>query len=410
MSRKITRTLTFLFLLVCLFFNNSFSYSDATNDVNTNYYAIIVVSIIFVFIGLVLWLLFGRDKTVVDTVEFYPPEGYNSAEVVFFYKGYVDNKAVVSLLIYLASKGYIKIEQIKNKDGSNSKDFIITKLKEYDGNNDAEKVFFYTLFMAKNTVTSKELYSRFYITVEKIKEHYNKKEYKDKIFDRKSSIAKNLIIPMIIIIFIFITGMPVYDTSDFNTAVTSVMLQFIGISILLKEFFGNKVKSRKIFLTVLASLFAIVPLLFTVFPAVFSKTIYLITYIVGIACIAILVMIRKIILKRTKFGLEMLGKIKGFKRFLETVEKQELESLVEKNPEYFYNILPYTYSLDVSEKWVEQFEKIGIQPPDWFISNTTLLFNTLGIFLDLTMDAINASMASEQSFNRNNFMGGNGNI
>ena len=57
-----------------------------------------------------------------------------------------------------------------------------------------------------------------------------------------------------------------------------------------------------------------------------------------------------------KFGLEMLGKVKGFKRFLETAEKEELESLVEKNPEYFYDILPYTYSLDVSEKWVEQFE------------------------------------------------------
>ena len=104
MSKKIVRTLTFLLVLVFLFSNNSFSYSGVTNDVNINYYATIGISIAFVLIGLVLWLLFGRDKTVVDAVEFYPPEGYNSAEVSFFYKGYVDNKAVVSLLIYLASK------------------------------------------------------------------------------------------------------------------------------------------------------------------------------------------------------------------------------------------------------------------------------------------------------------------
>lgn len=41
--------------------------------------------------------------------------------------------------------------------------------------------------------------------------------------------------------------------------------------------------------------------------------------------------------KRTPVGNDILGKIKGFKRFLETVEKQQLEQLVYASPEYFYN-------------------------------------------------------------------------
>ena len=62
--------------------------------------------------------------------------------------------------------------------------------------------------------------------------------------------------------------------------------------------------------------------------------------------------------KRTKYGNELFGKVKGFKRFLETAEKPQLEGLVEQNPEYFYNILPYAYVLDVSKKWIDKFENI----------------------------------------------------
>ena len=79
--------------------------------------------------------------------------------------------------------------------------------------------------------------------------------------------------------------------------------------------------------------------------------------------------------KRTNYGTKIVGQIKGFRRFLETAEKHQLEALVERNPEYFYDILPYTYALDISEKWVKQFETIAISPPNWYnTSNST--FNT----------------------------------
>ena len=44
--------------------------------------------------------------------------------------------------------------------------------------------------------------------------------------------------------------------------------------------------------------------------------------------------------KRTDYGLEMKGKIGGFRNFLKTVEKTKLEELVNEDPQYFYNILP----------------------------------------------------------------------
>ena len=56
----------------------------------------------------------------------------------------------------------------------------------------------------------------------------------------------------------------------------------------------------------------------------------------------------------------------GFKKFIETAEKHRLQALVEKDPEYFYNILPYAYIFGISDKWIKKFEGIMEFKPDWY--------------------------------------------
>ena len=51
---------------------------------------------------------------------------------------------------------------------------------------------------------------------------------------------------------------------------------------------------------------------------------------------------------------------------METAEKEKLETLVMENPTYFYDILPYTYVLGISDKWIKKFESIAIEPPQWY--------------------------------------------
>ena len=103
-------------------------------------------------ISLFIWYKFGRDNKVVETVEFYPPQGFNSLEIGFLFKGKVDNQDVTSLLIYLANKGYIQISETEEKTlFSKSKGFRITKLKDYDGNNINEQRFLNGLFSKRNS-------------------------------------------------------------------------------------------------------------------------------------------------------------------------------------------------------------------------------------------------------------------
>lgn len=373
------------------------NYFVGARNNNTDYYIIIGISLVIVFIAFILWLLFGKDKPVIETVEFYPPEGYNSVELAFLYKGETDDKAIVSLLIYLASKGYLSIKETENKAlFASTKDFTIYKLKEYDGTNEIEKLFFDGLFRTRSSVTSSDLTNRFYITVNRIKKLLNKKENKTKIFDKKSLQLRGFIIPMMLIIFILITVKPFYDAGMLSELPVALIFPGVGFSLMLSILTSSSPKSAKIFIIFWGLLFGGIPL-FMILPIIFLTSISAITYFIGILCIIVLYVFRKIILKRTPFGLEILGKIKGFKRFLETAEKDQLEAMVEKEPEYFYNILPYTYALDVSDKWVEQFENIAVEPPSWYYSNTAFSVHSFGTFMNSTMTSVNTSMTSRPS-------------
>lgn len=226
---------------------------------------VIILCAIFVLIADRLWAKYGKDEQVIETVEFYPPEGYNSAEVGFLYDGSVDTKGVISLLIYLANKGYLKIEETEEKGlFLKSKGFRITKLKEYDGNNECERIFFNGLFKArssgyvdmakakeimqeakaqgekisfqdalemsmkssssgKTSVTVSDLYDNFYTTLGRIKTKINSKENKNRIFESSASGKGKYLILMIIAVFILITVKPVIEYGETGTLLFALL-------------------------------------------------------------------------------------------------------------------------------------------------------------------------------------------
>ncbi|OKZ57193.1 MAG: hypothetical protein BHV99_02305 [Clostridium sp. 26_21] len=360
---------------------------------------IITLSIMFVLIAFYLWLKYGKDDKVVETIEFYPPKGFNSAEIGYMYKGYVDDSTIISLLIYLANKGYLKIEQTKKQDSFNNKGFRFVKLKEYDGDNENERMFFDGLFEnGRFLATEKLLYNRFYRTLDEIKNNIDTKENENKIFDLKASKFRKLFKIMIILVFIIITTIIIKPIIEYSGGQNlfelffTLFFQGIGMYLWLTSEMEKVPRFLKIFRFISGLLFVGIPMFKIVLPALYNNPMYLKSYIIGIICIIVLLLFTNIMPKRTKYGNEMLGKIRGFKRFLETAEKNQLEELVERNPEYFYNMLPYTYALDVSKIWMEQFETIAFKEPDWYEANEN--FST---FMTTTMTSVEYVMSFSPS-------------
>lgn len=410
-------------------------FSKAKNTIDPIIYIEFIIPILFLLISFYLWCKFGKDDKIIETVEFYPPEEFNSLEVGFLYKGYANNKDVTSLLIYLANKGYIKIKETERKSlFFKYKDFKIIKLKEYDGNNINEDLFLHGLFSRKNSTvftplaetsdttypnetTSLDLYDSFYITMDKILSNINTKESKNTIYEKSTSNKKKFIILMMIATYFLITIPPIILFGQGQINVFSIFFPMIAFYFSLKMIFGDtegftitKHFGSKILSTAIVVIFGVlfggIPWSIMVLPSLLYDINYLIVYVVGLICIIGMSICLKILPKRTKYGSEILGKLQGFKNFLETAEKDKLEALVEEHPTYFYDILPYTYVLDVSDKWIKKFEAISIMAPTWYEGNSNFDIVTFSSFINNTMSSAEDYMSSSPSPSSDGSSGG----
>ena len=395
----------------------------ASNNLDFTMWAALLLSLFFVVFYFFLWLKFGKDKAVVETVEFYPPGGFNSAELGFLYKGKAEDKDIVSLLVYLANKGYIKITETDKKSSSRTaKGFKITKVKEYDGDNVNEKIFLKGLFSKSginfaqvmnaiknrdmrgladggesvNEVTERDLYNSFYVTLGIIETNLNDKKNKEKIFEKGLLRKDSLGIAMIIAIILLITARPVLEYGGAETLHFALLFPGIGFSMLLISLVWGP-RAFKLFAIPWGILFGGVPWYFLVLPALSADPIYVQTYVVGFICILAIMILIKLMPKRTPYGNQILGKIRGFKKFLETAEKERLEELVLDDPEYFYNILPFTYVLGVSDKWIKKFETIALQAPHWHEGSGAFNTAAFSSFMNTTMASAATAMTSSPS-------------
>ena len=413
----------------------------------------ILLPILFVLIVFGTWYKYGRDDVVIETVEFYPPEGFNSAEVGFMYKGVADTNDVVSLLIYLAEKGYIAISETEEKVlFFTNKSFKITKIKDYDGNNHNERLFLDGLFAKRQTTitslsdvidsfkslnqktetpkpeaqnsSSVEVFGDslklyFHTTVAAIVSNLNKKENKEVIFEKKSLNKGFIGILMIIATFALITVKPMLEYHEPPLLIFGLVFPLVGISVFFGMIFsgagtsvsinGKEVQSiiaKIIFGALFGIPFSLVPFFFLVLPALLATPGYLTAYIIGIICVFLMFLINRYMLKRTPYGTEMLGKIKGFRNFLNTAEKSKLEEMVKQDPVYFYNILPFTYVLGVSDKWIKKFETIAMQPPNWYHGSSSFSAAAFGTFINSTMKTTSTAVSPSSSSSSGSSGGG----
>lgn len=393
---------------------------------------IIAVFLAIILISYLIWRIFGKDEKSTETVEFYPPDGLNSLDVGYYYNEKIKNRHIISLLFDLANKGYIKINYNKNAYKNNESgvvrlkqkndsvdDIEIIQLKTVDGKplnasvenvknnsqenqlNEEEKEFLLGLLKNKykdskgNTKLS--IKEDFYKTVEKIKKMESEKG--KKVFSSNNLIAY-FIFPVLTFIAVMMLGNIIKeDLHSFNLVeIDEVMVFFVIllccgtgfvlflmltiIKILIKIIMSIKnIKWEVSAIIAIAGLIYIfIVEIYARFQAILFSYNTLFEFILGVLSIMLTIVFCALIPKRTKYGIQIYGRIKGFRNFLITAEKTKLEQLVEQNPQYFYNILPYTYTLGVSDKWAEKFKDIPIDPPIWMNDKINNLANSIFIY------------------------------
>lgn len=345
---------------------------------------LIIIALLITLYIIYMWTKFGKDYPKrAQTVEFYPPDNLSSAEIGYIYNNNTNKKLTISLIVELASKGYIKIDEVgkekriqitnlvsnkSNTTTDNNRIIDVTKLKESDNNisEDAKSMMMYMFSESSNKSLNTNIDKFLKVRDELIKGGYIKvtkdTSNNETIEKNNNNLPELTELEKIVYDKLFISNNVV--NLDTHLTFYEVFDEVANIlSTKLKDLINDKKATSKMYKSIFL-IFVIAVLYYISYMTEDLMPSLIILYKAPIIFIIISILFTMIMRRKTQYGEDIIARTLGFKNFLEKAEKENLESLVEKDPKYFYNILPYTYVLGISKKWIKKFENIPMPEVD----------------------------------------------
>ncbi|MCR5680539.1 MAG: DUF2207 domain-containing protein, partial [Prevotella sp.] len=353
-------------------------YYEGARTVNYLWLYIFLALTILTIVAIVYYQLKQKTPHVTKVIEFYPPEGISSAEVGTIIDESVDDIDITSLIPWLAGQGYISIKEQQKGKLFKSTDLELTKLKDLPSNAPGyQKQLMKLLFADKDVVNIKDIGEQ--------PEQYKKiTESLEKHFKGKRELT-TLESPVFLYGALVLFGTL---TLGFNTVVSTLDWSVLMIAALsfgapcscaivfrvtkraadllhssyyhTVQFFGKAVLMLATWVAYSIFIDYGVPLNQWV-----ALAIYLITFFLNELAGRFSV--------DTDYRVQMMGRLLGFKEFIETAEKPRLEQLQADDPQYFYKVLPYAMVFELSDQWEDLFKDIKLEKPDWYDSATPLM-------------------------------------
>lgn len=329
-----------------------------------------ILPILTLIFSLRYWYKKGRDPkgTGVIIPQYDVPDTLTPMEVAGIVNQKVKPSDISAEIIYLATRGYIKIKQIEDTTLGifKTKDYELIKLKGFeDLPNEFDKKLTNALFENNvDSVKMSDLKNVFYKEITKII---------DSVLDSflKKGYYKNL------------GSMKTLGNRFVIMAFVSVWVSgFFGIIIGLLVLRGNPL-----------------PLMIGIFISI---------VIYGI--------ISQFSPAKTEKGVATKEYILGLKDYLRIAEKDRLKfhNAPEKRPEIFEQLLPFAMVLGVEEAWAKEFEGIYTEPPSWYSGSGNDAFSAMAFshslsdFNSFATSSMSSSPSSSGGSGGGGFSGGGG--
>lgn len=273
-----------------------------------------------------IWKKKGRDPKGAGTIitQFDAPDKLTPLEVGILADYQANDRELAGELIYLATRGYIKIKQIPEFD------YELERIKK----NDERLVDFQKILL-------------------------------DKLFgsDDKKIISKL--------------------KYKFGEAWGEAMDKCNQGLVEKKHFPENPLKLRNIFYAI-GGILSFILFVVLIFGNV-KFNVGAIEIISAIVSVAIIFIFGHIMPTRTESGQRAKEHIEGLKIYLNVAEKDRLNfhNAPEKKPEHFEALLPFAIVLGVEKKWAGQFDDIVMSQRDWYAGSRTGAFSASVLVNDL---------------------------
>ena len=334
------------------------------------FYAVTAALAALAAAGFVMWRKYGRDPVYPVPLEMYPPDGLSAPEIAYLANESISDDEIISILLTLADKGYLKIHEYEAEKGRRHKlvtKYRIEKLRDYDGNVIGERTFMNGLFSSGDEVEVEDLEDKFYLTAKIIKEEIEEK-YAGKLYDETASGKANLMYIAGTAGIVALVAVARLTAGGGSPGLLSLLMALVFIA---AGFYSisDAVKSGKGPFTYLISLLiACVGLGFAWSDDIVSGW-QMLPFGIGLLMCLLLFIMAGLCEKKTDYYAELQARIKGYTDFLKTAEKDQMEELAERDPDYYFRNLAFAFALGVTSVYAKRFAGMVRKAPDWYDSH-----------------------------------------
>lgn len=329
---------------------------------------------VIIIIELIMTYIY-RGRKPVCPVEVTPPV-VNPLHYSAYWHGYPLRKDVSTVILRWAQMGCIKI----TKDGK--KDLILTKLKPLPEEcTFAEEQYFNELFRFEDKFYSRETRG------------WANRARKSGIRYKVSALVEESekptpFVPQVERTKMFVDILSIMSLAVVFTYFILLCKDWIWLTVLFPFLFSAFVPLVKLFPVSgqfrslkqtdialfrgisLISLFILIPfgfLLYILFVTQYMPQYdYIHLTLISIALVFVsFFILPKFIKKRTEEANALYGKMLGFKRFIQLAKLPQMELILQENPNYYYDVLPYCMVMGLSKKLDRQISYLNVAVPDW---------------------------------------------
>ena len=326
-----------------------------------------------ILVSLLLFFLVGRNPRLQREGALLLPLTFTPAEAGYVLGGDAAKRGRTALLLYWADKGYLCFE----KNGQD--DVALVKLKDADaGLKPYEQTLFNALFVNGDKVTAEQLKTQvagvLSQTERELQDYFSVPERR--IYTVPSSKARGVCYLLTLLGMVIFSAKIYGDVYSWTDLLTSMVL--VGVwafvlfpFILFVDYYARKNGTGEMKGLLINSIGVLLMLGVLLGLASYADALdqesWLIVAVMGVSgfCGAFMK-------KRTAFGSMLLSQVLRLKKQMGTGDLATWQT-----SEPFYSLLPYAYMFNISKEWGTLFERIELQPPEWFKGQMSDLYVAL---------------------------------
>lgn len=372
-----------------------------------------IVSLIPIILGILVLAmcvyfaskLHERSK-MSPSVEVSAPSGITPMEAQMYNKLKITDKSITATIVYLASKGYLKI--VQSEDGDTFT--LVNQKKKREGLGKSELAILNALFdkeeNQKDSTSLEEVkYDPCFVALEIKQTKMENDLYAD---EAKSKLNKVKVFTTIFLALII--GLSVFSLSLNTQAVTPIAFGVVVLSLFMLVAVAGMFANNK-YLSIIATVLTIAFMFRFYWDPIWNlislDPFY--TWMIALALVggsmATLVGIPKL----TDLGEANRSRVLGFKEFIEKCEVEQIKSFALENPNYYFDVLPYAYVFELSDVWISKLSSLELNYPSWIsVEGSELSYDIFSCFMSDMYIASRVHMIQAHKSNLPSFSGGGG--